>query len=336
MTIHQFIGQRRASWDGLTRFVARCSASRLDRVPLAELQRGSLLYRQAVSDLAFARMKFAGHAVVRELEALVGQTHSVIYRAKIVRRANWRRFWIAEYPALIRASAGPILVSFLVFWAAAAVGATLTLRRPSLSEAFMSPAMIKALARGELWTQAITTIAPQASSAIAQNNITVSLSAWALGITLGIGTLYLVAVNGLMLGAIAVACLRYGMLVPLGQFIAAHGSLELPAIWITSGAGLLLARALIFPGRYSRRIELRIEGRRSVRLAAGTIPVLLLAAGVEGFVSPSGLPASVKCLTAIVLGLTFIVYVLVSGRAGDADPAARSPVASLLQPNPPL
>jgi uncharacterized membrane protein SpoIIM required for sporulation len=319
MTVHRFIAQRHASWDGLTRFVAQCSASRPERIPLEDFRGGSLLYRQAASDLAFARMKFPDHSIVRELEALVSQAHSAIYRAKVVRRRSWHRFWIAEYPALIRASAGPILVSCLVFWIAAAVGVALTLQVPALADAFVSPGMKEALARGELWTQRITTVAPQASSAIAQNNITVSLTAWALGLTFGVGTLYLVALNGLMLGAITVACLRYDMLVPLAQFIAAHGALELPAIWITSGAGLLLARALILPGRYSRRIELRIQGRRSVRLAAGTVPVLLVAAGVEGFISPSNLPPSVKCLTALLLALAFLVYVLVSGRAGDQD-----------------
>lgn len=309
MTVHRFIAHRRSSWDALAGFVADCSGSRLDRIPLDDFRRGSRLYRQAVSDLAFARTKFAGHAVVRELEALVSQAHGAIYREKLVRRAEWHRFWVAEYPALVRASAGPILFAFLLFWVAAAVGVGLTLRVPSLADAFVSPAMRGALARGELWTQRITAVAPQASSAIAQNNITVSLTAWALGLTFGVGTVWIVALNGLMLGAIAVTCLRYGMLGPLAQFVAAHGALELPAIWITSGAGLLLARALVFPGRYSRRIELRLAGRRSVRLVAGTIPILLLAALVEGFISPSGLPASVKTLTAIVLGLAFVAYV---------------------------
>lgn len=262
-------------------------------------------------------MKFPGHPVIRELEALVGHAHSIIYRQKIVRHGNWRRFWSTEYPCLIRESLRPILLATLIFWTGAVLGVGLTLEVPSLAEAFVSPDMKAALQRRELWTQGITAMAPQASSAIAQNNVFVSLVGWALGITFGIGTIYLLIVNGLMLGAIAVVCMRLGMLAALAQFVVAHGMLELPAIWITSGAGLLLAKALVLPGRYTRKVELQLQGRRSVRLAAGTIPILLIAAAVEGFISPNNaISGSVKCGVAVALGLAFLAYVLTLGRHG--------------------
>jgi uncharacterized membrane protein SpoIIM required for sporulation len=317
MRVQQFVAQRRASWNELGEFLGLCSRSGLPRIPLEAFERGSLLYREAASDLALARIRFPGHPLVRELEALVGNAHSIIYRARIVRRRNWARFWVAEYPALVRANRRYITAAFLIFWAAALAGAVLTLRVPALADAFVSARMWEALKHHHLWTESLTSMSPQASSSIAANNITVSLTMWALGIGFGIGTVYLTVVNGLMLGAVAVACLRFGMLGSLLQFIVAHGALELPALWIAGGAGMLLGRAMLVPGRYARGTMLRIAARQSMRIAIGTVPILLVAGTIEGFISPSSLPAAVKLLTALVFGLCLLTYLGLAGRTDE-------------------
>ena len=152
-----------------------------------------------------------------------------------------------------------------------------------LESFFVSPQMRAAIDAKRLWTESLTRIAPAASSGIAVNNINVSLLTWGLGLTFGIGTVWLLVFNGVMLGAIAAACLRAGMLLPLAEFVVGHGSLELPAIWISGGAGLLMAEAMLFPGRYSRRVELRLKGRSSVQIIVGIVPMLLVAGAIEGF-----------------------------------------------------
>jgi uncharacterized membrane protein SpoIIM required for sporulation len=321
MTIHQFIAQRRASWNELASFVRRCSELGLERVPLDEFQQGSARYRQAVSDLALARARFPGHALLRELEALVSNAHSIIYRDKLARRSQWTAFWLREYPRLVRAESRLLLTSVLLFWGCAVLGAALTLGVPALGDLFVAPHMREALQQHHLWTENLTSMSPQASSRIAQNNIAVSLTTWALGLSFGIGTMYMLALNGLMLGAVAVACLRYGMLGALGEFIVAHGALELPAIWLAGAAGMVLARGLVLPGRYARRINLRLEGRRSVRLVIGTVPILLVAAMLEGFVSPSELPGMVKCAVAALFGLGLFAWLALAGRGAAASEA---------------
>ena len=187
------------------------------------------------------------------------------------------------------------------------------MRFPVLEGFFISPPMREAMSSGHLWTESIVKVAPQASSAIATNNITVSILAWALGITFGMGTIFLLVTNGLMLGVISADCLRAGLLAPLFEFIVAHGSLELPAIWIAAGAGLVLAKAMIFPGQYSRSVEIRKAGQKSGQLLVGVIPMLLIAAFVEGFISPSNLPALIKVLLAVSLGGAYLTYILTRG-----------------------
>jgi len=98
-----------------------------------------------------------------------------------------------------------------------------------------------------MWTDSIVTIKPLASSAILTNNLSVSFATFALGITAGVGTIYMMLLNGLLIGVIGSACWREGMSLSLWSFVAGHGVLELPAIFIAGGAGLGIARGLLFP-----------------------------------------------------------------------------------------
>lgn len=305
---------RRDAWLRLQAFLESARKLSLARVPLDAFREGSALYRQAVSDLAYARMCYPSHPVVKELEQLVGHAHSHLYQAVRPRSRNWTRFWLETWPQRVRQASGPILLATSVFWVGALLGFFLTAENPVLEGFFVSPDMRSAISAKKLWTQTLTRTAPAASSGIAVNNINVSLLTWGLGLTFGVGTIWLLALNGIMLGAIAAACLRAGMLVPLVEFVVAHGSLELPAIWISGGAGLLMSKALLLPGRYSRRVELRRAGRHSVEIIVGIVPILLIAGTVEGFVSPGDLPGYLKALLGLALGSALLGYILGGGR----------------------
>jgi uncharacterized membrane protein SpoIIM required for sporulation len=312
MTIHEFIRSHKDQWKQLEVFLERTQRVSLARVPLQEFRQGSLLYRQAVADLAYARMCFANHPAVGELERLVGLAHSLIYQAGRTKSRNWWDFWRFTWPARVREAARPILLATIIFWLGSALGFILTVQNPTLEGFFISPPMRSAINSGKLWTESITRIAPGASSHIATNNISVALMTWGLGLTFGVGTVWLLAFNGLMLGSVAAACLRAGMLGPLIQFIVGHGALELPAIWIAGGAGLVLAQALLLPGQYSRSVELRVQGRKSVQIVVGLVPVLLVAAMVEGFVSPSNLPGFGKVFLGFALASALLTYILMA------------------------
>ena len=100
------------------------------------------------------------------------------------------------------------------------------------------------------------------------------------------------------------------MSLQLWSFVAAHGILELPAIFIAGGAGFGIARGLLFPGNLPRRVSLVLAGSRSVRLVLGTIPMLLVAGLIEGFVSPSNLHPPTKFLLSAALGTMMVLYFL--------------------------
>jgi uncharacterized membrane protein SpoIIM required for sporulation len=319
VNVHLFITSSQERWNQLEGFIGQVSRTSLSRVPLDEFREGSLLYRQTLADLAYARMRFPTHSVVRDLEQLVGRAHSVIYQSRRVKRTHWREFWTRRWPRLVVDALPQILTATMIFLIASVVGFLLASQFPVLEAFFVSPPMRAAMNEGHLWTESITSAAPQESSAIATNNISVSILAYALGLTFGIGTIWLLVTNGLMLGVISAACLRAGVLGALAEFVVAHGALELPAIWIAAGAGLIMGEAMVFPRRYSRRVELRRAGARSVRLLAGVVPMLLIAGFVEGFVSPSNLPPALKIALAVGLAAVYGAYILSCARRTTAE-----------------
>jgi uncharacterized membrane protein SpoIIM required for sporulation len=114
--------------------------------------------------------------------------------------------------------------------------------------------------------------------------------------------------NGMLIGVIGAATRQAGMALQLWSFVAAHGALELPAIFISGGAGLEIARGMLFPGLLPRRESLALAGGRAARLMIGIVPMLVVAGIIEGFLSPSGLATPLKFLLSGVLLVALTTY----------------------------
>jgi uncharacterized membrane protein SpoIIM required for sporulation len=315
----RWLEKRRPHWLRLEQLVALSGRGSIASLKSTELQELALLYRQSASDLATVREDASSKQLAVYLNQLLGRAHNLIYMG---RRANRRGIWTFYkdiYPAIFRETFPDTFAAFVLFLAAAFAGVLMGLADPSFTRHFLGPQMVDSIERHEMWTHSIVTVKPMASSAILTNNISVALSTFALGITAGIGTVWMMLLNGLMMGVVGVACWREGMSLPLWSFVAAHGVLELPAIFIAGGAGLGVAKGLLFPGSLPRRESLVRAGGRSVRLLLGTIPMLLVAGVVEGFVSPSDLPYQLKFLLAAALATMLALYLL---RKPYVDPAA--------------
>jgi uncharacterized membrane protein SpoIIM required for sporulation len=151
------------------------------------------------------------------------------------------------------------------------------------------------------------------STFVMVNNIRVTLFAFALGITLGLGTAFLILTNGLILGAVAGLAIGAGNGDVLLAALAAHGPLELSCIVVGSAAGLSLGRAMLRPGKKTRRNALTTEAAQAFRIAGGTAPWLVVAGLVEGYVSRTGLGPVPTSIVGVVL-LTVFWGLLVARR----------------------
>src|SRR5262249_35232103 len=133
-----------------------------------------------------------------------------------------------------------------------------------------------AIERHKMWTDPAEKMSPLVSTLIAMNNLRAAVLAFVLGITFGFGTAFVLCQNGFFIGTILGVCRVYNMDDKLLAFVAAHGVLELTAIFISGGAGLLMGKALLFPGEFRRVDALKLVARDAAGLFAGCIPLLLI------------------------------------------------------------
>ena len=288
-----------------------------------ELQELGLLYRQTASDLAAVREDASSKQLAVYLNQLLGRSHNLIYHGQKKRVSGIVRFYGETYPRVFRETLPLTLIALAIFAVMGLAGWIVTIHDPGFADRLLGPSMMETIERREMWTHSVVTMKPLASSGIMTNNLAVSFATFALGITGGLGTVRMLALNGLLIGVIGAATWKAGMALQLWSFVAPHGVLELPAIFIAGGAGLEIARGLLFPGFLPRRQSLAQAGGRGARLLLGTIPMLVVAGVVEGFFSPSGAPVEMKFLLAAALFAALLSYLFFVSR-GQLKPARAS------------
>ena len=161
----------------------------------------------------------------------------------------------------------------------------------------------------KLWMGSIVSVEPLASSRIMINNLSVSFGAVAGGMTAGAYTAYLMVFNGLLIGVVGTLVGQNNLAYPFWAFVFPHGSLELPAIFFAGGAGFLLAKAILFPGKYRRGDALKFYGSQAAQLLFGIVPMLIIADAFEGFFSPNpSVPDAIKYLAGIRLFVLLVMY----------------------------
>ncbi len=312
-----WLKRRQPHWSRLEELLADVKRHGLQGLGRNELRELGLLYRQTATDLSAVRADPTSNQQARYLNQLLGRVHNIIYSGQKTTVKSVFRFYLHEYPRIFRRLLPYTSAAAGLFIAGALIGMALTLSNPEFMHDFLGSRMVATIERHEMWTHSIVGIEPQSSSAIMTNNLSVSFVAFASGIVAGLGTLYMMFYNGLMLGVIGAACWLNNMSDQLWSFVAPHGVLELPAICIAGGAGLRLARALLFPGALSRRDSLIAGGAEASRLIVGVIPILILAGILEGFFSPSAVRISFKFLFAAMLLSGFVLYLWGAGRSAD-------------------
>lgn len=267
------------------------------------------MYRQTAADLSTAREDPSAGALDRHLNELLSRSHNLVYAgAARSRPAGIVRFVLDGFPQTFRETLPFTLAALALFVAGGLAGVLLAAADPGFERFILNGEMMDTIERREMWTHGIVSVKPFASSTIMTNNIAVSLAACATGMLLGLGPVYMMLFNGLLIGVIGSACSRAGMSVALWSFVTPHGVLELPAIFIAGGAGLLLGKGILFPGTLPRRDAIAEAGRDAVRLLLGVIPILVVAGIIEGFISPTATPPFAKFAIGASLFVVFAWY----------------------------
>jgi uncharacterized membrane protein SpoIIM required for sporulation/uncharacterized RDD family membrane protein YckC len=295
-------------------------------------------YRDLAADLA--RLQTAARGRERDevfyLSRLMSGAHNLLYRGRALTWKDvWRTFAV-DAPREVRRSWRPIALAALLLFGPAIIAYTAVVRTPAVARVFIPPSMldraeegVRRAREGRGYIQDPELYRPVMATSIIANNVQVTFAAFAMGIAFGIGTVIVLVTNGVSLGGVFGLYASKGIGRLLVAFVAPHGVLELTAICIGAGAGLLLAAALLVPGNRPRGVALRENGRRAIRLIAASTVLLLIAGTLEGFVSPiETWPLSWKLAVSAVTAVFLTLYLL-GGRRRSRPPAASdSPVVT--------
>lgn len=288
-------------------------------------------YRELTADLARLRTATAGgeSREVFYLNRLVSAAHNLLYRRRSIRPDAAVRYLFFTVPQEIRRSSNVIVLAALLLFVPMAVTGVAVVRDPDAAVAFLPPQMfdraeagVRAAREGGGYVDVPSLYRPTMASGIIANNIQVAFMAFASGITAGLLTCFVLFSNGLSIGAVLGLYVSKGIGSLIIAFIAPHGVLELTAICIAGGAGLLLGSAFIIPGDRTRRRALVENGKRSIALVTGATFLLVGAGIIEGFISPiPWWPLEIKLAVSAVTALLLYAYL----RQGAAVRARRAP-----------
>lgn len=304
---------RTSAWREADERAARFARGRSDDV--SDAVRVADDYRLLAHDLARARTLMPSSRAREYLESAYARSHTTLHHGATNVASALPRLFVEEIPAALRWLAPYVVWSTAIFVLAACAGYALVQRYPDLIALFASPQMIATVEGGKLWTQGMLNIVPSSvlSVEILANNIVVSLFAYCFGFLFGLGTLYILGLNGLMLGAIFAFVGQHGLAGQLFSFIVPHGCVELSVMCLSGAAGAAIGEALIRPGALGR-----LESFRAAALRTGVVlvacAVLLVGAGlIEGFVSPDPrFPLAAR----VAIGVTYwcVMVAFLSGR----------------------
>lgn len=283
--LRRYLLARRSDWEKLGRIEADARPRELTLEQGEELMTG---YRQLSRDVASVRRDQPGTRLALQLESLYRRLHRRLYAPFEPARARAGALLRHEVPASAQRLLPALRVVALIFLGAAGAGALLVWAFPELVTLFANEEMVRGVQDGELWTEKVFSVTPGSvlAAGIATNNIVVTLTAWVLGVLYGLGTLYIIGLNGLLLGSLFAYTAQFGLADELGFFVLAHGPAELSIIAIGGAAGLRLGEALARPGQRSRAEAFREVVHDTGRVFLVCVPFLVACGVVESLVSP--------------------------------------------------
>jgi len=318
----QWAAARAPLWDELAELVDErrrhpkaMDASRIDLL--------CVRYQQAAADLAVLRSREPRSPLLPRLNDLVVRAHAAVHPSRGGSlRALAGFLWIG-YPRLVWDLRRPIVVCASLGIAITLVGFAWAMADPVSAAGFLPPS-VRDAAYFKHDPIPAGLMGPEAAG-IFTNNILVSFYAFGGGLTLGVLTLYIVYSNAMLLGVLSGVVTHDGFSSEYWSLILPHGLLELSAFAIAGGAGLAVSDAIVRARPEPRSVVLRRQGAKAGLVAAGTVPLLVIAGLIEGFVTPSGLSIPVKLAVGPLTALLLAVY-LIRGRPARSGNGGHEPI----------
>lgn len=279
------------------------------------------LYRRACEHLALARARAYPTHLIERLDQLTADAHQAIYQRREFGLGRLRRLFAVDFPRAVRAHVIYVWIATAVFVLPTLIIGVLVYRRPEMVLTVVTPDMVAQFE--QMYAESSQPIGRLRSAGsdwamfgfYIRNNIGVAFQCFASGLFAGIGSLFFLAVNGALGGAIGGYLTERGLSETFYSFIVTHAAFELTAIVLAGAAGLRIGHAMLAPGRYTRTQALVIAAREAIVIVYGVSAMLLIAAGIEAFWSSARtVPNAVKYAVAALCWIAVFAYLTLQGR----------------------
>jgi len=314
--VNPFLNERKDNWRRLEDLLSMLSGTRLSGLSRMEVREFGELYRRAAADLATARAETRDPKLINYLNSLVIRAHGRIYRAESQGANLIWRFFAEDFPRTFRRNWVYMAIAFGVFAGFAAFGFIATWVDTDFTHFVMLSGITQEITSNNQWWLDLNKANQVGASQILSNNILVTFRVFAMGAFFGVGAIYDLAFEGARLGSVFAAC--YKLNPPFGNalasFVVGHGVIELSTIFFCGGAGMMIGYAMINPGDLARAQALKKKGIEAARIVIGCACFLVVAGTIEGFLSPSDMPAAVKIATGVGTGIAMYSYLFLAGR----------------------
>ena len=287
------------------------------------------LFIETTDDLSFSRTYYPNRSVRVYLNSISQQVYQAIYKNKSNEKNFIRRFWMEDLPDAMWYSRKSLLLSFLLFAIGVIVGVVSSIYYPDFARIILGDQYISMteanIAKGDPMAVYKDSGALEMFMRIAWNNIQIAFGTFVLGALFGIGTIYVILSNAVMVGTFVYFFIERGLFKESFLAIMLHGTLELSMIVVAGCAGFALARGILFPGTYSRGLALIHSARNGIKILCGVTVLLLYAAFIESFATrhtdmPDVVRGGLILLSAGVVWGYFVWYPAVRHKRGLIKP----------------
>ncbi len=280
------------------------------------------MYRKICNHYAIALSRQYSPALVSRLHNMVLSGHKKIYKKETFRLYNIVQFFTHTFPVTFRRNVIYFIIALLLFLIPAVGTGVSCFIKHDLIYSIMGEGQVAEFeymydpanrSTGRLQKQKSDTSVMMFGYYI-KNNISIGFRTFAGGMLAGIGSLFFLIYNGIVLGGVSGHVTRLGFTETFWPFVSGHGAFELTAIIISGMAGLVLAKAIIAPGNFSRGDALKHKSQSALNLILGAASMLFIAAFIEAFWSPLKIPVGIKYSAAGVLWFIVIFYLNSAGK----------------------
>lgn len=335
-----FIKRNAAKWEKYQQVPAESADEKADR------------FITLLDDLAYSRTFYPQSKVTRWINHIAAGIYQQIYQNKKERLTRLRTFWTHELPLVFYKHRKILLFTFCFFLFCLLFGVISSAKDPTFIKGILGEDYVamteENIEKGDPFGVYRDDDKFTMFVMIAINNIRVAFTSFVYGIFFGIGTLWIMFYNGIMVGAFEQMFFAKGLGMQSVLVIWIHGTIEILSIVVAGCAGLVMGWGFLFPGTYSRRVAFRLAVKDAIKIIISLVPFFLAAALLESYVTfqmsdtfstggtGKGLPlwagAAILIVSVFIMIGFFVLLPLRRGRAIYRQQTLQSQTFLTLQP----